>query len=156
MVTATSAVDATKADSALVRVYNPQVTPPFAWSIITPATPAAISRDDGSPGVHSISIAARATLPTATLQNPFATGVEFWSQAVANGVWRRIGQSSSPTLIDNGVNRFWTFSIVWNPSATDAPFNAPSSTPLRILALGLTPAGNYSTPLNSNVTVTVP
>lgn len=158
-VVATSAVDKTKSASAPVRVYSPP--PPtdtsFLWT--TPSASIVVSREDASPGTHSITVQARVSRPSGTVQNPFSAGVEFWARAAQAGPWRRIGTTNAPTLTDNGVNRWWTFSITWNPDSNDAPFANPSVTPMQLIAIGIPVSGGFSssaTQVNANVTVRVP
>jgi hypothetical protein len=153
---------------------NWQVPTNFTWAItqLNGAAPAAINvnRDATavSPNVNSVSITACASgngsaVPPA-LQNPFTSRVEFWVQA-AGATWRKIGQSTAPTVTDNGATRNWCFTATWDPEAAyTAPFPA-GNTAVNIIAIGVNqipvggtlPAGDgLATQVNANVTVVVP
>jgi hypothetical protein len=154
VVTATSVTDRTKYGTADVRVYDSVATLPN-WSIIGPAIPAPVSREDAAPGIHNVVISAQAVGQGTNFPPPYAA-VEFWARPFTGGAWRRIGQSVSPGVADINGNRTWTWSVTWNPTATDAPFANPSSTRMSILALGISAISAVATPVNSQVTITVP
>jgi hypothetical protein len=156
-ITAMSAVDATKKATALVRVFDPLQRLSFAWNITEPDSLIVVRREDNVPGIHSVTLEAAAQGPPSTFQNPMTSRTEFWYQTSTAAPWRLVGQSFSPSLVDNGVNRIWSFAATWNPDPTNTPFPTPSTTRLILIGVGISSAGAvYPTPLNTNITVTVP
>ncbi|MGQ0649630.1 MAG: hypothetical protein ACT4P7_18915 [Gemmatimonadaceae bacterium] len=116
---------------------------PFTWTQFAPAAAVTIDREAGGANAQTVTITARATGPTGTFANPFTSRVEFWVQNAAGTTWRRIGTSTSPSVTDNGVNRIWSFSIVWNPEgAYTATFPAAATTVTRVVAIGINAAGD--------------
>lgn len=155
-ITAISAVDSSKRANALVRVFDPAQKLSFVWVVTDPPRPVVVRRDDRRLGVDTVSIRAAAQGPSATFQNPMTTRVEFWVQR-PGASWRLIGQTFSPSVVDNGLVRSWLFPVVWNPSPSDAPYPNQSSTRLNVIAIGLAANGAvYPTPADTNITVTVP
>jgi len=93
----------------------------------------------------SITLTATAQGPTATYVNPFATGsVQFWYRPTGGTVWYQIGNASAGSSRDNSVNRFWDYSVSFNPPAT-TPDGVVLTTPamtIDIVAIGVTAAGD--------------
>jgi hypothetical protein len=128
----------------------------FTWNITAPGAAVTVSRDDQavSPAVNAVTVTGQAVGPSGTFQNPFTARVEFWAQSAAGQNWRQIGISTSPSVLDNGVNRTWSFSITWNPDANTAPVAAAG---YRIVAIGVSAAGDaLQSDANTNVTMTIP
>lgn len=133
----------------------------FSWNITAPAAAITVGRDDPAATNVSVVITAQAVghgsgvvLPLTPLQNPFTARVEFWAQSAVGQQWRQIGISTSPSVLDTGPTRTWSFSITWNPSSTDAPVAAAG---YRIIAVGVSAAGDaLQATANTNVTITVP
>ena len=153
-ITAMSAVDSTKKATALVRVFDQTQTFPFRWTVTEPAQPVTVRRDDSAPGIHSVTL--RATGLAQTVPFPMATisRAEFWIQ-LPGADWYFVGQTSSATPDTTG--RGWTFSTSWNPQGPDGRFVSPSTNRLNLVAIAISTAGVvYPTPLNTNLTVTVP
>ena len=162
-ITAMSAVDSTKRATALVRVFDPSQSLSFRWTVTEPAQPVTVRRDDNVAGIHSVTLRATAA---ATGALSFATSgrAEFWVQVpggqtgtvpTPGGPWRLVGQSPNSSF-DSSTGT-WSFGTTWNPDATNANFPNLSSTRLNLIAIGISTAGAvYPTPLNTNITVTVP
>jgi hypothetical protein len=128
----------------------------FSWAITAPGAAVTVSRDDAAvtPAVNAVTVTAQAVGPTGTFQNPFTSRVEFWAQSAVGQQWRQIGVSTSPSVLDNGVTRTWSFSITWNPDANTAPVAAAG---YRIIAVGVSSVGDaLQSDANTNVTMTIP
>lgn len=177
-VVATSTVDPAKAGTANVRVYD-STSAGQEWTILTPSAPITIRRDAVTQP-NTVTITGVRFVPGNNALNPY-TVVEFWARpaglvaqpiapsgAVSRssvelisqllGSWRRIGQSSAPSVRDFSPDgREFTWRIDWNPNATDAPFANPSSTQLLIRAIGVAANGQATTTAsNGRITVVVP
>jgi Bacterial Ig-like domain (group 2) len=159
-ITATSAVDATKSATALVRVFDPSQQLPFAWRVTDPVRPIIVRRD--ASGIQSVTLQATAqgTAPPGVaptiFPNPMSSRVEFWVQRPGSP-WRLVSQTSSPPPNNPVPGGGWSFSTVWNPDATNAPFPNPSSNRLTLIAIGITTNfAVYPTPTDTSITVTVP
>lgn len=156
-VTATSVVDTSKKATAEIRVYDSTATV-SNWALAQSAVPDTVRRDDTSPGSRStLALVAQATGTLASGTAPY-TAVEFWVRAGSVGPWKRIGQTTTPTVgTDSTGGRMLSWSYTWNPDAADAPFINPSTTGMSVLAIGITPAGlTVGTPVNHDVYVRVP
>ncbi len=155
IVRATSIVDGTKSGATNVQVIG---GPAANWAVTAPAAFDTLTRD--GVGKVSATLTARATGPTATFQNPYTT-VQFWVRSITPSsgppTWRFVGVAGAPTLVDNGINRFYSYSMVWNPDATSAPFPNPSLTRLEVIAIGITSSGTLApAPTNNLLWVRVP
>ncbi|HYD53880.1 MAG TPA: hypothetical protein VEA99_14685, partial [Gemmatimonadaceae bacterium] len=122
---------------------------PFATSGITGfqlTAPAACNPVTGTPcttNPESVTLTAQVVGPTSTFSNPFVR-VDFYYQNAA-GELILIGASSSPTLVDNGTQRAWTFTTSFNP-----PAGLASGT--QIYAFGVNAAGDA---LYTNAPITI-
>jgi hypothetical protein len=93
----------------------------------------------------SINLTVTATGPTATYVNPFATGtVEFWYRPTGGTTWFFMGNAGAGSSRDNSVNRFWDYSISFNPPATapDGTVLTTNAMTIDIVAIGVTAAGD--------------
>src|SRR5262249_30246348 len=87
---------------------------------------------------------------------PF-TSVEFWLRPGNAGPWRRLSQVSTGVEGNNQGVHTWSYSYVWNPDATDAPFTNLSTTGMSVIAVGITSTGQVvATQASQNVFVRVP
>lgn len=154
-IAATSVVDTTRKGFADVRVYT--TSDSLLWSIPQPEGRTAVARDVANAVAPlTVQIDAQLFFGRINVTNPFAF-VEFWARPAAGGTWIRIAQTAAPTLVIGKASTTWTWSVTWNPSAADAPFPNPSTTPMAIIAVGVRPDGvPIATPVNTSVTVTVP
>ena len=126
-------------------------TIPVSWAIQAPANtnvtncPGADVCATAATQPTSITLTVTATGPSATFVNPFATGtVQFWYRPTGGTVWYQIGTSSAGSSRDNGTNRFWDFSVTFNPPAL-TPDGVPLTTPgmtIDIAAIGINANGD--------------
>jgi hypothetical protein len=152
-VRAVSEADASKRDSALVRVYGP-VRGGSAWRLVTPPPADTISRD-AAVGRTSTPLRARISGPAGSFQSPFAFA-EFWARAVGDTLWRFVGRAGPPTLVDAGDSRDITYSLDWNPTPADAPYTRPL-TQVELIAVGVRADGAVdATPTTAQLWVAVP
>jgi len=104
----------------------------------------------------SITLTVTATGPTATYTNPFATGtVEFWYRPTGNPVWYLIGNSGAGSSRDNSVNRFWDFSITFNPPnfTPDQVALTTAAMTIEVVAIGVNANGDAI--MSAPVTLTI-
>ena len=109
----------------------------------------------------SITLTVTATGPTGTFVNPFATGiVEFWYRPTGGAVWYLVGNAGAGSSRDTGVggNRFWDFSITFNPPAF-TPDGVDLTTPgmtIDIAAIGINANGDAIMSPTQTITVANP
>lgn len=87
---------------------------------------------------NSATATVNATLtgPPNTTLNPF-TRVEFWIYNAAANAYQQIGTATAPTVVDNAVNRVYTWTISWNPDAA-GQYNNPNAAGVQnIIAIGV-------------------
>jgi len=104
----------------------------------------------------SITLTVTAQGPTATYVNPFATGtVEFWYRPTGNAVWYLIGNAGAGSSRDNSVNRFWDYSITFNPPnfTPDQVSLTTAGMTIDVVAIGVNAAGDAI--MTAPVTLTV-
>jgi len=112
-----------------------RIQTPAAWtSFPAPTASAALAT-----AATTATLSATVVGATATFINPF-TRIEFWART-AGGQYVLVGTASSPTLVDNGATRVYTFSTTVTGAAVrplvSGPIQAAASTvSSRVLAIG--------------------
>jgi hypothetical protein len=104
----------------------------------------------------SITLTVTAQGPTATYTNPFATGtVEFWYRPTGNAVWYLIGNAGAGSSRDNSVNRFWDYTISFNPPnfTPDQVSLTTNGMTIDVVAIGVNSNGDAI--MSAPVTLTV-
>jgi hypothetical protein len=149
---AVSQADPSQQDFSWLYVYNPLAPPPFDWTMTEPSTFVTVHRDD--PNAGEVTLVATAVGPTAIF-SPFSSMPEFWIRE-PGGPWRLLPGVLNVTVNDNGTNRTISYSKVWNPNATTAPFANPSTTPIEVIAVGLRSGIPYATTTSKQLTLVIP
>jgi len=104
----------------------------------------------------SITLTVTATGPTAVFTNPFATGtVEFWYRPTGNAVWYLIGNAGAGSSRDNSINRFWDYTISFNPPnfTPDQVSLTGNASTIDVVAIGVNSNGDAI--MTPTVTLTV-
>ena len=112
-----------------------RIQTPAAWT----SFPAPTASANLATAAASATLSATVVGATATFINPF-TRIEFWART-AGGQYVLVGTASSPTLVDNGATRVYTFSTTVTGAAVrplvSGPKQATASTvSSRVLAIG--------------------
>jgi hypothetical protein len=107
----------------------------------------------------SITLTVTAQGLTQIYTNPFATGtVEFWYRPTGNAVWYLIGNSAAGVSRDNNVNRFWDFTISFNPPnfTPDQVSLTTNGMTIDVMAVGVNAAGDAVATATTVLTVANP
>jgi hypothetical protein len=112
-----------------------RIQTPAAWT----SFPAPTASANLATAATVATLSATVVGATATFINPF-TRIEFWART-AGGQYVLVGTASSPTLVDNGATRVYTFSTTVTGAAVrplvSGPIQATASTVAsRVLAIG--------------------
>jgi len=137
--------------------------PSVAGWIIQPLANANVTNcvsDNCSPATAtqptSVALTATAQGNTQTYTNPFGTGVvEFWYRPTGNAVWYFMGNSAPGVSRDNNVNRFWDYTITFNPPnfTPDQVALTTAAMTIDIVAIGVNSAGDGV--MTAPVTITI-
>jgi hypothetical protein len=93
----------------------------------------------------SITLTATAQGLSQVYTNPFSTGiVQFWYRPAGNAVWYLIGNATAGVSRDNNVNRFWDYSISFNPAnfTPDQVSLTTNASTIEVMAIGVNAAGD--------------
>jgi len=135
------------------------------WAIQAPANTVVTNcvNDSCAPATAtqptSITLTVTAQGPTATYTNPFATGtVQFWYRPQANAVWYLIGNAGAGSSRDNSVNRFWDYSISFNPPnlTPDQVALTTNGQVIEVMAIGVNANGDGIATLPITLTIANP
>jgi hypothetical protein len=107
----------------------------------------------------SITLTATAQGLTQTYTNPFATGVvQFWYRPTGNAVWYLIGNAAAGVSRDNNTNRFWDYTITFNPPnfTPDQVALTTAGMTIDVAAIGINAAGDAVMTATTVLTVANP
>jgi hypothetical protein len=139
----------------------------FTGGFALSASPLSLSNCSGTcasnPSTTTLTASARGT--TGTFTNPF-DAVQFWYQPAAGAAWQLAGTASGAAVSDNGVNRTWTYALIWDPplsAAVRSTGSVPSLAPalgqtiaVQIRAIGITLRGDAVASPAVTITLTNP
>jgi hypothetical protein len=142
--------------------YGPAGTPAvnqFSGGMSIFASPSTLSNGPTATATNpaATAITVTATGLSGTFANPFAGGqVQVWYSVGGN--WFLAGTAGAGLSRDNGTNRFWDYTLNWDPPAT-----APDGTSLttngmiiNIRAIGVNTAGDGVASNSAPITITNP
>jgi hypothetical protein len=133
-----------------------------AWAIAAPANSNVTNcpADNCSPATAtqptSVTLTVTAQGLSQIYTNPFATGVvQFWYRPTGGTSWYLVGNSSAGLSRDNGTNRFWDYSVTFNPPdiTPDGVGLTTAGSTIQVAAIGINAAGDAI--MTAPITLTV-
>jgi hypothetical protein len=137
---------------------DPYATAGFAgtgFSVTNAAVNVDISGNGVSPTLNSVNITATAVGTVNVMPNPFSR-VDFFVYDGVTNTYRLLGSATAPTVVDNAVNRVYTWTVNWDPGTVGTYNNPAAAGVQQIIAIGWNSTFDaVRTAANANIT-TVP